>query len=440
MKITFLLIICFTLSAVCKGQDYVERVEVKLRLIKEDQKSTIALINKRKAELKALSGPVETESIITSLNHQIEKIKQEIVEQKNNVTMLQKQFEAASVTIAPKGEFEKKDDYKQRQVDFRTKLVDAEKKLNNAKENMNAQKDAQKNNLIVLKKKVELRPAEITKDKLYLENEIKRLNNVNYRLTAEIKNISEPKNKGFITDISKYDSELECFDVKIKNVTYKVYVPIDIAPDFKQNYSTIPVLDNTICLAATYNNRSFELLITFIDSRDGQSYCMINIGTQTWMAENLNYRNTDSYCYDDNESNCQKYGRLYKWEFAKNACPSGWHLPSNKEWLQLEMYLGMNQPDGDEIGYRDTNNGEKLKASIGWNDNGNGTDIYGFVALPGGYHNGGFCNSGYGTTFWSTTETSASGAWSRSLGHDYSHVGRDRRNKNHRCSVRCIKD
>jgi uncharacterized protein (TIGR02145 family) len=99
------------------------------------------------------------------------------------------------------------------------------------------------------------------------------------------------------------------------------------------------------------------------------------IGTQTWMAENLNYNTASgSKCIMDDPANCEKYGRLYDWATALTVCPSGWHLPSDAEWTVLTDYVG-----GEETA------GTKLKARSGWSDDGNGTDAYGFSALPGGY-------------------------------------------------------
>lgn len=76
------------------------------------------------------------------------------------------------------------------------------------------------------------------------------------------------------------------------------------------------------------------------DPRDGQTYKTVKIGKQVWMAENMNYDIKHSYCYDDDPKNCQKYGRLYTWEAALNACPSGWHLPTKEEFKTLLANVG----------------------------------------------------------------------------------------------------
>jgi len=82
---------------------------------------------------------------------------------------------------------------------------------------------------------------------------------------------------------------------------------------------------------------------TFTDTRDGRTYKTVKIGTQTWMAENLNYETENSCCFNFNSDFCVKYGRLYTFEDAKKACPAGWHIPSESEWITLRNYLGGNQ-------------------------------------------------------------------------------------------------
>jgi len=115
---------------------------------------------------------------------------------------------------------------------------------------------------------------------------------------------------------------------------------------------------------------------TFVDSRDGKKYRTVKIGDQIWMAENLNYNADGSKCYGNDIANCDRYGRLYDWNTAKKACPSGWHLPYQNEWQKLLDFAG-----GNKIA------GKKLKVSIGWDRRGGGTDALGFSALPGGYYN-----------------------------------------------------
>lgn len=122
-----------------------------------------------------------------------------------------------------------------------------------------------------------------------------------------------------------------------------------------------------------------------IDSRDGKTYMTVQIGEQVWMAENLNYNGDGSVgrCYNDNLSNCKIYGRHYNWFEAVEVCPAGWHLPSYPEWETLYKHIG-----GSEYFSHIVEN--KLKARNGWKKeeknelSGNGTDDYGFSALPAG--------------------------------------------------------
>jgi len=143
---------------------------------------------------------------------------------------------------------------------------------------------------------------------------------------------------------------------------------------------------------------------TFTDPRDNKTYKTVKIGEQIWMTENLNYNASGSECgsdkyFPDKVANCKKYGRLYNWKTAVKSCPKGWHLPDNEEWQKLMNFAGGNE-----------NAGTKLKAKSGWKDNdngtGNGTDNYGFSALPGGlrHYNGNFIigNSGF---WWSSSES-----------------------------------
>ena len=155
------------------------------------------------------------------------------------------------------------------------------------------------------------------------------------------------------------------------------------------------------------------------------------------MAQNLNYETEKSFCYNDDPANCTKLGRLYKWDAAISACPSGWHLPKMTEFEQLIYAVG-----GEETA------GAKLKSTSGWGvykgEDGNGTDDYSFSALPAGQKafSGNYTglDEGHSAYFWSSKESvdafasymvfydSDSFAL---LQYNYKHYG---------YSVRCIKD
>jgi uncharacterized protein (TIGR02145 family) len=190
----------------------------------------------------------------------------------------------------------------------------------------------------------------------------------------------------------------------------------------------------------------------FTDSRDGRKYRAVTIGGKTWMAENLNYQADSSRCYNDSDSYCEKYGRLYDWDAAMKVCPAGWHLPSISEWDRLGQAAGgIVKPDSTR-GKHDRNwfiswheAGLKLKAGSGWRDNVNGTDEYGFSALPGGYrfnYGGRFKNAGSYGYWWTATEFDAHNAdfqemkYAAGVGYGAS----DFNNKDHGRSVRCVKD
>jgi len=184
---------------------------------------------------------------------------------------------------------------------------------------------------------------------------------------------------------------------------------------------------------------------TFTDSRDGRTYKTVKIGNQRWMAENLNY--ALGWCYNNDNSNCNQYGRLYDWSTAmgistsyndnkwggsgvkrQGVCPAGWHLPSNQEWNDLVSVVG--SPAGT-----------KLKSTSSWNGDYNGTDNYGFSALPGGNH-GPYSsfkyvgNSGY---WWMSTEMDGSYAYNREM-YYLDDVKENYWLKKYMFSVRCVED
>ncbi|WP_290737300.1 fibrobacter succinogenes major paralogous domain-containing protein [Fibrobacter sp. UBA3718] len=209
---------------------------------------------------------------------------------------------------------------------------------------------------------------------------------------------------------------------------------------------------------------------TLTDSRDGQTYKTVTIGTQTWMAENLNYAYTGvpynysgytsdstSWCYSNDASNCTKYGRLYTWAAAmdsvgtwstngkgcgynktcsptypvRGVCPEGWHLPTQTEWKTLFTAVGGSSTAG-----------KMLKSTSGWNSSGNGTDAYSFSALPAGLrnYNGYYDFEGYYAYFWSSTVSNGNYAYLMYLGYSYDGASLDNDGKDIGFSVRCVKD
>ncbi|MCD4736340.1 MAG: hypothetical protein K8R53_09870 [Bacteroidales bacterium] len=118
---------------------------------------------------------------------------------------------------------------------------------------------------------------------------------------------------------------------------------------------------------------------TLVDKRDGKEYKTVKIGEHWWFAENLNYDiPLESYCYGEDDKNCEKYGRLYKWSAALKACPDGWHLPKKSEWNNLIYELGGEKTAPGQMKSPDwTFTGLGARAKY----------FSGFDALPGGYYN-----------------------------------------------------
>ena len=228
------------------------------------------------------------------------------------------------------------------------------------------------------------------------------------------------------------------------------------------------------------------------DYRDGNVYATTTIAipskkySEVWMAENLNYKMKNSYCYEDSTKYCDAYGRLYTWAAAvgkpesvcgsghecglginkvQGACPKGWHLPSQEEWENLIIAV-----DGTISGYIMSNYGtkndagKKLKSKNGWgwgliDIKGDGTDFYsddgvdayGFSALPAGckdsYGNYGHWHENCGylgifTCFWSSIEVLYRDdlAVYMYLSYDDEWAHLDTKYESGACSVRCIKD
>jgi len=204
-------------------------------------------------------------------------------------------------------------------------------------------------------------------------------------------------------------------------------------------------------------------------SYGGQTYGTILIGTQCWMAENLNVgiridgtASPDSsaiekYCYNDSESNCDVYGGLYTYGEMLNGdnptsgnvqgiCPPGWHIPADTAWKTLENYLGMSIVDVNKTGWRGTSEGNMLKetGTIHWISNIGATNSSGFTALGGGRRTSslkdfkGLKDYGY---WWSSDDFGAkSNAYGRTLRGADGKIERASYTKERGYSVRCLRD
>jgi uncharacterized protein (TIGR02145 family) len=214
---------------------------------------------------------------------------------------------------------------------------------------------------------------------------------------------------------------------------------------------------------------------TFVDSRDGNEYEWITLGDQIWMAENLAYlpsvNTTGSthgldpryyvYEYDGTDVeeakssfNYTTYGVLYNWPAATDACPTGWHLPADEEWMELEIYLGMSYTEAYSEYYRGTDQGSQLAGNEAlWVDNALENNYAfgstGFDALPGGFYYSSFIDIGYDGYWWTASEYESSAhqyqgiythSWARRIRNSYSSVWRSYDYKGEGFSVRCVKD
>lgn len=208
----------------------------------------------------------------------------------------------------------------------------------------------------------------------------------------------------------------------------------------------------------------------YITDIDGNKYSTVTIGSQVWLVENLKATryndgkaiplvtennawgalSTPAYCWYDNDEGSHKntYGALYNWYAVETGklCPDGWHVPSDLEWKQMEMHLGMSQAEADDTGFRGTNEGGKLKetGTAHWESPNEGaTNESGFTALPGGsrvYNGVVFEDFERGGNYWCHTEYDPNLAWRRYIYYDYTDICRDAQNKKYGFSVRCVKD
>ena len=241
------------------------------------------------------------------------------------------------------------------------------------------------------------------------------------------------------------------------------------------NYNPEAVIEDDSCVYGP-SECGGASTVTF----DGYTYDLVAIGDQCWFAENLrteHYTNGDAipanltdgewqsttsgavavygedagcnnYSPDgdacDPDWSLNEYGRLYNWyavDDARGLCPTGWHVPTDGEWMTLEMELGMSASEANDIGWRGTDQGTQMKTTYGWYQGGNGTNSSGFSGLPGGLRNtSGTFNLAGNYGIWWSSSPNGSNAWYRYLSYDLPGVYRSTNLLRSGFSVRCLRD
>jgi uncharacterized protein (TIGR02145 family) len=245
--------------------------------------------------------------------------------------------------------------------------------------------------------------------------------------------------------------------------------------DFSKEFEIVP--DSTYYVKAYATNRTGtaygnEVTVTTIgtysgtmtDARDGRVYRWVRIGHQYWMTENLAYLPAvfppaeggyqESFYYVQGYVGSNKeeakatedfrlYGVLYNWKATQSACPDGWHLPSDAEWMDLEDNLGMSSTDLEASGYRLSGNlGRRLKSAANWLEGGNGENEYGFNVQPGGSRNsnGEFGGRGSRANYRTGSAGGSTNNFNRSFSNDNDGINRGTAVHNLGLSVRCIRN
>ena len=235
----------------------------------------------------------------------------------------------------------------------------------------------------------------------------------------------------------------------------KVGINMDVISDNLDFFATILSLQELLASSGNGGGGGGNGSSTITDSRDGKTYKTVQIGTQLWMAENLNvgitrYQDSpmtndgvlEKYCYNDDVSNCDIYGAWYSWDemmqynssdngtigTTKGICSTGWHIPTHSEWMELISSLGGNNVAGGKM---------KETGTTHWNSPNTGaTNESGFTALPGSYN--GF-EIGRIAVFWSATNGSA--PYHTYINYDSAKTTvTNNTNRNWYSSVRCLKD
>lgn len=270
---------------------------------------------------------------------------------------------------------------------------------------------------------------------------------------------------------SSSDKPVESSSSKAKSSSSEISSSsVKPAESSSSEYSSSSLQETSSSSSEESSSSSFVgcVMGSLYDDRDDKTYKTVKIGEQEWMAENLNFNykkgnvgSARSYCYNKEDENCDKFGRLYPWTAAidsayldsaygmkcgfhgvncsipehwRGVCPENWHLPTNEEWMDLILYVGNTD-----------NAGKKLKSSEEWNEKSNdtrGTDDVCFSALPAGYRSisSEYYDLGNYTNFWSVDYYDEKNAYKIGISNNVIHLSLRTEWTSNAFSVRCIKN
>jgi uncharacterized protein (TIGR02145 family) len=258
-------------------------------------------------------------------------------------------------------------------------------------------------------------------------------------LSSEMESIGEPESSSSVESSASLDSILA--------ILFPDGIDIDTARHDPDSVGVWHFYDPK----GTHDNPDFAYG-SMTDPRDGIVYKTTTIGGQVWMAENLNYFDIEGaassvkndWCYWDKPENCESAGRLYTWKVAQRICPEGWRLPTNEDWRALLTAVG-----ADSVNEILWTGSSKLKSISGWENDGSGTDDFGFTALPAGKRfftkvQDGFSFHGCSALMWSSTQAEDGAAdtlaFQMSLDCSNDNIVINTVKKIDGLSVRCVKE